>query len=385
MADDLVELVVNGKRYSGWKSVRITRSIESLAGSFSLDVSDRWDGETAPWPIFEGDECQIEIGGVSVIDGFVGKRNLSADKQSRSLSYEGRDRAGLMVDCSAVLSKWTYRNVDLEELASTLANPFGVTVAVQSGLALTKLPKIAISPGDTAYEAFRKAADAEGVILVSDGNGGVLITRAGSARAAALVEGQNIEKASVGYDGDSRFYKYIVATQIAGTDKASGDATRIQAQAIDEGVTRTERVLLIRPLKGYSTTDARKRADWEARIRAAKAETVTVEVQGWRQPNGKLWPLNALVHVKAPRLVGVDGDMLISQVEHTVGDGGQMTQLRLMRPDAFTPEPVAAKVSNESDFWKNTPKPTNQLAVGKNPAIAAMLKNAIKRNGGLGD
>lgn len=34
---DDVTLVVNGKRYGGWKSVRITRTIEALADSFALD------------------------------------------------------------------------------------------------------------------------------------------------------------------------------------------------------------------------------------------------------------------------------------------------------------------------------------------------------------
>ena len=56
--------------------------------------------------------------------------------------------------------------------------------------------------------------------------------------------------------------------------------------------------------------------------------------------------------MKAPRLIDVDGDMLISQVEHTIGDGGQVTQLRLVRPDAFTPEPVAAKVKSSGGAWK---------------------------------
>ena len=352
MADD-PQLVVNGLRYSGWKSVRITRSVESLAGSFALEVSDRWDGATAPWPIAEGDTCRVEIGDTIVISGYVRKRRLAAAKDTRTLSYEGSDLAAKLVACSAVLTKWTYYNVDLASFASTLAEPFGIEVNVQAGLALPKLPKIAVSPGDTVYEALRRAAADQGVLLVSDGVGGILITRAGTERAAPLVEGQNILTASVEYDGDDRFYRYVVMTQIAGTDDASGDATRVQAEAIDEGVTETDRVLLIRPEKGYSVADARKRADWEARVRAAKAETVTIGVQGWRQPDGTLWPLNALVHVKAPRLVGVDGDMRISQVENTVGEGGRVTQLRLVRPDAFTPEPTVATVKASGAAWKN--------------------------------
>jgi prophage tail gpP-like protein len=338
---EIVTLLVGGFRYGGWKSVRVTRSIESLAGSFALEVSDRWDGDEAPWAIAEEDPCRVEIDGNVVIDGYVDKRSLSAAADSRTLAYTGRDRAAALVDNSAVLAKWTFTQMTLADFAATLAKPFGVRVSVQAGLTLPKVPKIVVSPGDSAYEAINRAASEHGVMLVSDGAGGMLITRSGTDRAAPLIERKNILAASVDYDGAGRYRRYVIATQAAGTDESSGDATRIQGEATDEGVRRTDRVLLIRPDKGYTAADADARAHWEARIRAARAETVTVTVQGWKQPSGELWPLNELTHVQASRLIGVDGDMLISQVEHSIGDGGRITQLRLVRPDAFTPEPTA--------------------------------------------
>ncbi len=368
MADE-VTLVVNGRRYGGWKSVRITRSIESLAGSFALDVSDRWDGREAPWPIAEEDECRVAIDGTVVIDGYVDRRSLSASKDARTLSYTGRDRAAALVDCSAIVdagtvskSKWSFHNVDVYELATKIAEPFGIPVSVQAGLGalLTKDRKVVVHPGDTCFEVIARMAAAAGVLVVSDAAGGIVITRAGTARAASLVEGQNIESASVEYDGAERFHRYLISSQVPGTDEASGEATRVQAQATDEGVRRTERVLLIRPDKGYNIADSRRRADWEARIRAARSERVTVTVQGWTQPDGKLWPINARARVVSPRLIGVDGDMLISQVEHTIGDGGKMTQISLVRPDAFTPEPVAATVKDPTKAsgggWKELAK-----------------------------
>lgn len=351
-----IALVVGGVRYKAWKSVRVVRSIESLAGSFALEVSDRRGARDEPLAIAEEDPCRVELDGETVIDGYVDKRNLSASATSRTLSYTGRDRAAALVDSSVVLKKWTYRNVDVAEFAATIAQPFGVRVSVQPGLVLTKVRKIAISPGDTAYEVIKRAAGGDSVLIVSDGAGGILITRAGNARATPLVEGVNILSASVDYDGADRYHRYVIATQVAGTDEASGNATRIQAEAIDEGVRRTDRVLLIRPDKGYSLADARRRADWEARIRAARAETVTILVKGWKQPDGTLWPLNAVTHVQAPRLIGVDGDMRVSQAEHSIGDGGQVTQLRLVRPDAFTPEPKVARVKASGGVWKELNK-----------------------------
>lgn len=360
MPDEIV-LVVRNRRYGGWKSVRVTRSIESLAGSFELDVSDRWADQNEPWPIAEEDKCRVEIVpegellGTVVIDGFVGKRRLSASGDSRTLSYPGRDRAAQLVDCSAIPDRWTFRNVTLLEFAQALADPFSVRVTVQPGLVLAKRARLVVQPGDTVYEAIARAARDAQVLLVSDARGGIQITRAGSSRATSLTEGKNILAGDVEYDGDDRFYRYVVTTQMAGTDEASGQATRIRAEATDEGVRRQNRVLMIRPENGIGVADARRRADWEARTRAARSEQVSITVQGWTQPDRTLWPVNALVRVRAPRMLGVDGDLLISQVEHSIGnEGGRVTQLRLVRPDAFTPEPRAT-VNNPgtgTDAWK---------------------------------
>ena len=354
-------LVVGGKRYGGWKSIRVTRSIESLVGSFALDVSDRW-GPDDLWPVAEGDACRVEIDGQLVVDGYIDKRSLKGSATERSLSYSGRDRAADLVDCSLLVEdgaiigkkghKWTYRNLDIAQFAAAIAAPHGIKVSVQAGLVLKKDPLLVAHPGETGFEAIKRAAGSTGVLVVSDGAGGIMITRAGTERAYSLVEGVNIKEAEIDYDASDRFHRYLISSQPPGSDDASGEATRVQAEATDADVLRTNRILLIRPDKGMDTATARRRADWEARIRAAKAATAMVTVQGWEQPNGSLWPLNAITRLFAPRLIGIDGDMLISQVEFTVGESGQITQLHLVRPDAFTPEPQNVPVVSGEALWK---------------------------------
>lgn len=351
---DEVGLIVDGRRYAGWKSVRVTQSIESLSGSFALEVSDRWDGSKEPWPIVEEDPCRIEIGRISVsgfelgepvIDGYIDRRAMSADATSRSLSYSGRDRAAALVDCSALLTDgWSRRKVDVAEFVRELAAPFGIRVSVQPGLTFANVPKVSVSPGDGAFEVIRRVAGDDGVLIVSDGAGGILLTRAGKERATSLVEGENILASSVEYDAADRFSVYLVASQTPGTDEAFGEDTLVLTGAVDEGVRRGHRVQILRPDHALDGAAARRYGDWQARIRAARAERVNVTVVGWRQPDSKLWAVNTLTRVKAPRLIGVDGDMLISQVEFSAGDGGHLTTLSLVRPDAFTPEPQKATV-----------------------------------------
>jgi prophage tail gpP-like protein len=347
-----VQLLVDGRRYGGWTSVRITQSVETIAGSFSLDVTDRWTEAGLPWPIREEDPCQVLLDGEVVIDGYVDRRHPSFDAQQRAVAITGRDRAAILVDSSAVLDRWSFRNASVLDVARKVCEPFGIGVTLQAGLTLPAPPrKMAVNPGDTAYAVIERAAAAAGVLVVSDGAGGIMITRAGTVRAAPLVEGGNLLAGELEYNAEERYGRYVVVTQSAGTDNASGGATRVRAEAVDEGVRRAERVLLVRPENGITTDYARQRADWEARVRAARAETARVSVQGWKQPNGARWPINALAAVRSPTL-GVNGDLLIAQVDYSLSAAGEVTQLSLVRPDAYTPEPAAKVRKSKGERWK---------------------------------
>lgn len=348
-----VRLLVNGRKYGGWEGVRITVSMERLVGSFDLTAFDRWGGQSEPWAIAEEDACKVEVKDRQVIEGYVDGRSIALSATQRELRFRGKDTPAKLAECSAVLDKWTFRGATVADVAEKVAAPFGIRVSVQPGLALPRpKKKIVVSPGDSAYQAIEAAARAAGVLVVSDGRGGILITRAGTARASvSLVEGKNLMGVTVDYDGTDRFHRYLVLTQVAGTAKASGRHTRVRAEATDPGVRRTDRVLVIRPEKSMTADFAKRRADWEARVRAAKAETVSAVVRGWEQRSGEdLWLPNQLVGVHSPS-IGVSGEMLISQVEYSLDDGGEVTQLRLVRPDAFTPEPQAV-VKTKGGRWK---------------------------------
>lgn len=351
MATPDLRLRVNGQDYGGWKSATIIRGIEAISGAFQLTASDRWAGQGRPWPIMEEDVCALLVAGERVILGYVDKREPSFGPSSHSFSVSGRDRAAALVDCSAVLGKWEFLKVDLLTLAQRLASPFGISVALQPGLKPPKpVEKVSINPGDTAFDVLERTCRAAGVLPVSDGEGGIVLTRVGQARAStALVEGQNIISADAEFNAEARYSRYIVMAQHPGAEGFAGEqAAAVRGEARDESVRRTDRVLLVHA-EGAATRDhARRRAQWEAKVRAGRAAAVSVTVQGWTQGDGSLWPVNALVPVRAPFL-GVDGDLLITQATYSLSESGSTTELELKRPDAFLPEPV---VSKGGERWK---------------------------------
>jgi prophage tail gpP-like protein len=361
-----VVLRVGGSAYSGWKSLTVTRSIEQLAGSFELEIYPKWKGAADVWPIFEEDECTVEILGEVVITGYVDKRSVSIKKDSLTFKVSGRDKAGALADCSAVLGKWTYREDTVAYVATKLCEPFKILVIVQPGVTtlLPKRERLTINPGDKAGEALERACKMAGLLAISDGQGKVLLTRAGTEGAAtAIEEGVNVLEASAEFDASKRYHKYICLTQNADKipkkepdkkNRAGAAARKIKkvAEAFDMVVKRTERVLLINPEEGSDLkTYAQKRVEWECIVRAAKADKVTATVHGWAQsPGGKLWKPNQTAEVKLPTL-GANGTMLITEVKYKMGSGGRLTELSLKRPDAFTPEPRLAP-KGKGNAWK---------------------------------
>jgi prophage tail gpP-like protein len=345
-------LRVGGLDYGGWQSIRVTRGIESLSGSFELAVSDRWPGHPEKWPIAVEDVCQVLLGTVPVITGYIDRRSVSYSAQEHTVSIAGRDKAAALVDCSAAVTKWEYRGVDLLSFARALAKPFGVSVAAQPGLRPIVGTKLSIEPGESVWEVLEHACRFAGCLAVSDGQGGILLTRAGTETCAtALVEGQNILSASAQYDGAGRFRTYVVTGQHAGSDDFMGDSSAmVRGAAKDAGVRRAERVLLVRSENGITPALAGQRAQWEAIVRAARAETFSARVQGWAQGDGSLWPVNALVRLTSPML-GVDADVLITQATYSLDEqNGSTTELSLKRKDAFSPEPVVPKASYWSEL-----------------------------------
>ncbi|MBZ5560361.1 MAG: hypothetical protein LAO77_24150 [Acidobacteriia bacterium] len=380
MSDD-VRLIVNDVEYGGWTSAQITRGIEAIAGGFALTVSERWAGQARPWPIRGEDRCVVKIGDDVLITGWVDRRGHRYDRDSHTLSVEGRDAAGALVDCSAVLASTQFSGIGIRELCAKVAKPFGIDVTVQDGLvdtAISTSPALAsggggapravgsagalssmrigkvkapftINPGESAFDVIDRACRIVGVLPVSDGQGAIVLTRAGGLRCTTpLVEGENILSVDASYDESKRYARYLVSGQSAGDNEVNSlAASEIAAVATDEGVRRTERVLLIRPEVGsLSGGFAQVRAAWEATVRKARSSTISVVVQGWTQSDGTLWPINALVDVTSPA-IGVDGQMLITGVTFSLSDeAGSTTTLSLTGPDAFTPEPVQTEQSS---------------------------------------
>ncbi len=331
-----ITLTVDGLIYGGWKSVSVRRSIETIAGTFSLSVSERWPGQQTLNAILPGQKCRVTLDGDPVITGYVDDVAPAWSATRHEVGIDGRDVTGDLVDCSAIHRPGEWQGLGLEAIVTILAQPFGIPVKATTETG-APFRSFGIEEGETAFEAIERACRMRGVLATSDGHGGLCIIRPVGPRASvALKRGENILDATARLSHRDRYSQYIVKGQQPsfGNLMPPELLAQIRAEATDPG-TRRYRPLQIVAEQSVDGASAQERAMWEANVRAARSRQVKVTVQGWREhPDGPLWSPNRVVRLSDDWLA-IDQDMLITGLTFSKGDQGTRTELGLAPPGAF--------------------------------------------------
>ena len=337
MPSEIVALEIDGVRWEGWEEVTVTRAVDAVSGAFSLRLSDRWSHGATALPIAPGMACVITAGGDTLIKGWIDSVNPSFGSGAHAISVAGRDASADLVDCAAIHKPGEWKNITVSRLAAILAAPFGVKVRCE-GNEGAPIPTHKVEPGETAWECLERALRQRELMAMPDAAGGIVIVAVGSGRAStAIVQGQNVLEASASFDAKDRYSEYRVLAQNKGSDTESGDKAAAVVATAKDPVLGRYRPHVITGEAPKDAATARRRAEWEASVRAGRSASVDVTVQGWRQGDGTLWPLNAMCRVQLPWL-RVDKDLMIGRVVHKLGSGGTTTQLTLRSPAAFAQE-----------------------------------------------
>lgn len=355
-----------GRTFDTWEEVVLERSIESAVGSFAVNVVspeqiavagtdgrvsaagrarsvDSRIGVLYQLPFGPQDEVEILVNSELLCSGRVDAIEQDFDVQTGTrLRIGGRDRAADMVDCAATNKPGEWSNVELRELATQLAAPFGLSVTFTARDVL-RIPSFKLLEGETAWSALERACRSRGVLCFSDARGALRIEPAaagGLDGAGRIAQGQNLRSAQLSVNDADRFSVYTVRGQRPGNPNAFGEASvLIEGNALDAGVRRF-RPMVVLAEGAVTAADAETRARWEATVRASRAHRLTVSVPGWRRPlSSRAWAINTLVPVEIPSM-GVSAELLIAQTTmRRRRREGSTTELVLVRPDAFQTAP----------------------------------------------
>ncbi|WP_088544409.1 phage baseplate assembly protein [Escherichia coli] len=348
-----VTLRTDGRLFTGWTSVSVTRSIESVAGYFELGVNVPPGTDLSG--LAPGKAFTLEIDGQIVCTGYIDSRRRQMTADSMKITIAGRDKTADLIDCAAVYSGGQWKNRTLEQIARDLCAPYGVTVRweLSDKESSAAFPGFTLDHSETVYEALVRASRARGVLMTSNAAGELVFSRAASTATDELVLGENLLTLDFEEDFRDRFSEYTVkgyarANGAEGDDIDAKSIVSRKGTATDSDVTRYRPMIIIADSK-ITAKDAQARALREQRRRLAKSITFEAEIDGWTRKDGQLWMPNLLVTIDASKYAIKTTELLVSKVNLILNDqDGLKTRVSLSPREGFL-VPVESDRKNKSD------------------------------------
>lgn len=351
-----MELEVNGIQYGRFTQASAVISLDSVARGFSFTAVST---EGLPLPFKGGEPCRVIVDGAPVLDGFIEIVDVDYDDQDHAITIEGRSKTGDLVD-SSLEGKEINAPISLKKIIEDVIAEIGLEIAVIDNTGIADFneaeDKLGPAVGENAFTFIERLARKRQVLLTSNGNSDVVITRSDPTEIEVNLQNivgsnsNNIISGSVSYDHSQRFRDYLVKSQQNTSSLVFGgnaDLSNVVDQggsALDEEV-RTGRKLVIKAEKASSNDQATERAIWEANIRRTRSQAYSATVNEYRTKSGELWSENKLVTI-TDEFADINARMLINSIEFKFGvTEGRKTVLGFVDKDAYKveisePQPV---------------------------------------------
>ncbi|WP_051356901.1 phage baseplate assembly protein [Azorhizobium doebereinerae] len=380
-----VTLLIEGTPFVEWTSVRVTRDLSEISGSFQLELRDATrSAPTFPFAslvayaprVEDGLSCEIRIDGEPVLIGWIESISPRAGEGQVSVSVSGKDKTGDLIDSAATVDgPCEFFDSKIDQVASSILKPFGLKVRLDVD-AGPSFPRATIDVGESAMSAIEKFARQRELLVTSDGVGALVLTRSGKKRGPGdLVFPGNVVETSGNWSTKEQHSQYNVKGQAeraaglrrpaphldstaAPSGSSSGDYVQQQDAHERAGITiQGERkhpsMQRHRPVVAMARTQltaegAQRQADWMERTARARSVKIEHKVKDFRGANGRLWRPNELVFV-SDSFQGLNRDMLIAGVEMGFDQSGATTLLRLTGPESYDTAPEGARTKNRKN------------------------------------
>ena len=376
--DNTVTLLINGKTHGQWTNYDIVSDLLTPADDFSVTLGRPVDAK--PDTVRAGDKVEVRVGGDTVLSGRIDRVQTVTEKGGKTLTIQGRDDAGVLLDCSAPL--FNAQDMDLNQIIEKIVKPLGLAKIRIDAAKTDKTHKVQIEPGSRAWDALLEYAEANGLWpwLEPDGTlvvGGPDYTAAPVAELVLRANGQNnnIKRLEVNRDMAARYSEVTVLAQ------SHSGKNNIKATAKDESV-KLHRPLIVTEPDIDSQAQAQRKAKKRLADSRLEGLTITATVQGHRTDDGTLWQPGQRINVLSEP-DGIDAVYFLMARTFVGGRGqGTETVLTLKEDGAWVLDadpPKKKQGAGKKDGKKTAHKPSeNRKANGQAPVKPNKRRQAKK-------
>ena len=333
--DEEVAILIDGKRFRFWDSVRITRAIDMMdAVEFGAPFDHEAEGFKETFKPFSFKTINITVGGLPLFTGTMVSVNPAVEESRKAISISGYSLPGVLNDCTspASTSPLEFDNVGLREIATTLAAPFGVGVEFLADQG-SVFERVANKESTRVLTFLTDLAKQRGLLISSSPRGKLLFLKGsdGGIPVARLQQGFAPVLSVTPFFNPQEYYSHITGIEPVIVGLTGSQFTVKNPRLL--GVTR--------PLN-FNTpdtldADVKTSAEAKAGRMFGNMASYSVAVAAWRDPSGNLWEPNTSIKLTAPdAMIYNEYEFIIRSVEFNRDRSTETAVLNLVIPGSFS-------------------------------------------------
>lgn len=339
-----VVVEIDGKSHNSWKNYDIDSDFLIPADAFAFDIGVPSDSTVLP--DYSGAEVKVRINDMLVMTGIVDTVQHGISKTNRTYRLNGRDRASVLVDCSAPITN--VKGLTVLDAVKKIVEPLGVKQVQLKAENNPLLDKVDIDVGETAWSAAMRCANSAGLHLWFEPNGVLIVGGADYstppvATLCCMKDGSqnNFEQADLSFDVSNRFSEITFLAQSHGKQGQDNKNDLKWVYNDPEMTTYKPKTVVVSDVDNLEALQK-----WAKKYIAdsiLEGFTLTIIVPDHKMQDGTLWQPGQRVHVICEEY-DIDAIFFLMGRRFMLSrQGGTQTELRFKQDGIWTPDAYSAK------------------------------------------
>ena len=339
-----VVVEIDGKSHNNWKSYDIDSDFLIPADAFAFDIGVPSDSTVLP--DYSGAEVKVRINDMLVMTGIVDTVQHGISKTNRTYRLNGRDKASVLVDCSAPITN--VKGLTLLDAVKKIVEPLGIKQVQLKAENNPLLDKVDIDVGETAWNAAMRCANSAGLHLWFEPNGVLIVGGADYstppvATLCCMKDGSqnNFEQADLSFDVSNRFSEITFLAQSHGKQGQDNKNDLKWVYKDSEMTTYKPKTVVVSDVDNLEALQK-----WAKKYNAdsiLEGFTLTIIVPDHKMQDGTLWQPGQRVHVICEEY-DIDAIFFLMGRRFMLSrQGGTQTELRFKQDGIWTPDAYSAK------------------------------------------
>ena len=335
---------IDGKSHNSWKNYDIDSDFLIPADAFAFDIGVPSDSTVLP--DYSGAEVKVRINDTLVMTGIVDTVQHGISKTNRTYRLNGRDKASVLVDCSAPITN--VKGLTVLDAVKKIVEPLGIKQVQLKAENNPFLDKVDIDVGETAWNAAMRCANSAGLHLWFEPNGVLIVGGADYstppvATLYCMKDGSqnNFEQADLSFDVSNRFSEITFLAQSHGKQGQDNKNDLKWVYNDPEMTTYKPKTVVVSDVDNLEALQK-----WAKKYIAdsiLEGFTLTIIVPDHKMQDGTLWQPGQRVHVICEEY-DIDAIFFLMGRRFMLSrQGGTQTELRFKQDGIWTPDAYSAK------------------------------------------